>query len=107
MARDRAIIFDDSFNHEARNDHPCEARIALIFDVWHPDLSAREVKFLSFLQTAAMKRAKMVCEAAGVHGDTFSSGGIDQGRRVRPEDARVWGAAAAAAAGRRAQFPFF
>ena len=98
MARDRAIIFDDSFNHEAWNDHPSEARIALIFDVWHPDLSAREVKFLSFLQTAAMKRAKRVCEAAGVRGDTFYSV-IDQGRRVRPEDARVWGAAAAAAPG--------
>ena len=98
MARDKAIIFDDSFNHEAWNDHPSQSRIALIFDVWHPDLSAREVKFLSFLQTAAMKRAKRVCEAAGVRGDTFYSV-IDQGRRVRPEDARVWGAAAAAAPG--------
>lgn len=97
MRRDKAIIFDDSFNHEAWNDHPEEARIALIFDVWHPDLSTREVKFLSFLQTAAMKRAKAVCAAAGVEGDTFYSV-IDQGRRVRPEDARVWGAAAAAAA---------
>ena len=98
MARDRAIIFDDSFNHEAWNDHPSQSRIALIFDVWHPDLSPREVKFLSFLQTAAMKRAKKVCEAAGVVGDTFYSV-IDQGRRIRPEDARVWGAAAAAAPG--------
>ena len=97
MRLDKAIIFDDSFNHEAWNDHPEEARIALIFDVWHPDLSTREVKFLSFLQTAAMKRAKAVCAAAGVEGDTFYSV-IDQGRRVRPEDARVWGAAAAAAA---------
>ena len=39
-----------------------------------------------------------LCEAAGVRGDTFYSV-IDQGRRVRPEDARVWGAAAAAAPG--------
>ena len=90
MARDRAIIFDDSFNHEAWNDHPCEARIALIFDVWHPDLSAREVKFLSFLQTAAMKRA--VCEAAGVHGDTPPLGhrpGGACGPRTRGSGARA------------------
>ena len=98
MARDKAIVFDDSFNHEAWNDHPSQARIALIFDVWHPDLSAREVKFLSFLQTAAMKRAKKVLRGGGACGAADHSV-IDQGRRIKPEDARVWGAAAAAAPG--------
>ena len=34
MAESKAVIFDDSFNHEAWNDHADRARIVLIFDVW-------------------------------------------------------------------------
>ena len=30
-------------------------RIVLIFDVWHPDFSDEEVKFLSYLQKSQMK----------------------------------------------------
>jgi aspartyl/asparaginyl beta-hydroxylase (cupin superfamily) len=38
----KAIVFDDSFEHEAWNDGN-SARITLVFDIWHPDLTQREV----------------------------------------------------------------
>ncbi|KAJ8604361.1 hypothetical protein CTAYLR_002551 [Chrysophaeum taylorii] len=44
LVQDRAIVFDDSFDHEAWNDDPAMARIVLIVDVWHPDLTDMEVK---------------------------------------------------------------
>jgi len=54
------IVFDDSFEHEAW--HLGEStRIMLVFDVWHPDFSDREVQFFSFLQRARM-RAEMAAE---------------------------------------------
>ena len=37
----RCMFFDDTFEHEARNDSD-EVRIVLIFQVWHPDLSEAE-----------------------------------------------------------------
>lgn len=36
------IAFDDSFDHEARNDSD-DLRVVLIFEVWHPDLTTGEV----------------------------------------------------------------
>jgi len=32
-----------------------ETRVVLIVDIWHPDLSIEEVKFLSLLQNARMR----------------------------------------------------
>jgi aspartyl/asparaginyl beta-hydroxylase (cupin superfamily) len=40
-ARGEAIVFDDTIEHEAMNDSDA-LRVVLIFDVWHPDLSAAE-----------------------------------------------------------------
>jgi aspartate beta-hydroxylase len=42
----RCLIFDDSFVHEAWN-HSEHLRAVLIFDVWHPELSAAEREALS------------------------------------------------------------
>ena len=56
----RPIVFDDSFEHEAWHRGK-STRIVLVFDVWHPDLSDREVQFLSCLQRARM-RAEMAAE---------------------------------------------
>ena len=39
-----AIVFDDSFEHEAANEHETEPRIVLVVDFWHPDFSDEEVK---------------------------------------------------------------
>jgi aspartate beta-hydroxylase len=45
----KCLVFDDSFNHEAKNLSD-EERVVLIVDVWHPDLSDHEVALLSGLQ---------------------------------------------------------
>ncbi|CAM9526414.1 unnamed protein product, partial [Hapterophycus canaliculatus] len=39
-------------------------RVTLIADVWHPDLSNREVRFLSFLQEATLRLEKRMVEGA-------------------------------------------
>lgn len=41
----RCLLFDDSFEHEAWN-HTGRPRIVLIVDLWHPALSAAEVRLL-------------------------------------------------------------
>lgn len=89
LVQGTAVLFDDSFDHEAWNDAD-EPRIVLIFDVWHPDLSPREVKFLSFLQTAAMHRDKRLC---GKDGDNFFAV-IDKARDLAPDDTAIWGSSA-------------
>lgn len=42
----KAIVFDDSFLHSAWNDSD-SVRYVLIFDLFHPDLDAGEVEYLS------------------------------------------------------------
>ncbi|HEY2291105.1 MAG TPA: aspartyl/asparaginyl beta-hydroxylase domain-containing protein [Thermoanaerobaculia bacterium] len=42
----RCIIFDDSFLHSAWNDSD-ESRFVLVFDFFHPDLTAEEVEYLA------------------------------------------------------------
>ena len=46
----------------------------LVFDVWHPDLSDREVQFLSFLQRARMK-AEMHAEREARRAAAEQAGG--------------------------------
>lgn len=58
----KCYVFDDSLEHEAWNDHPTQPRVVLIFDIWHPDLSKKEIKFLSFLRKAKMTREKRICD---------------------------------------------
>jgi hypothetical protein len=41
----RCIVFDDRYEHEAWNHTPAE-RIVLIVDLWHPALSADEIRWL-------------------------------------------------------------
>eukprot|EP00596_Hydrurales_sp_CCMP1899_P008662 CAMPEP_0119053306 /NCGR_PEP_ID=MMETSP1177-20130426/74348_1 /TAXON_ID=2985 /ORGANISM="Ochromonas sp, Strain CCMP1899" /LENGTH=365 /DNA_ID=CAMNT_0007033229 /DNA_START=291 /DNA_END=1391 /DNA_ORIENTATION=- len=45
----KAIIFDDSFEHEAANNHPDQPRVVLVLDFWHPDFTDEEIKFLDFI----------------------------------------------------------
>lgn len=44
-------VFDDSFYHEAGNEHPTAPRIVLILDIWHPDLTPEEVSALNYIVT--------------------------------------------------------
>ena len=46
-----ALIFDDSIEHEARNDSD-ELRVVLIFDIWNPLLSEAEREMVRLLTTA-------------------------------------------------------
>ncbi len=46
-----ALIFDDSIEHEARNDSD-ELRVVLIFDVWNPLLSSHERDMVKRLSAA-------------------------------------------------------
>ncbi len=49
-----ALIFDDSIEHEARNDSD-ELRVVLIFDVWNPLLSASEREVVRELSAAQLE----------------------------------------------------
>jgi aspartyl/asparaginyl beta-hydroxylase (cupin superfamily) len=47
-----ALIFDDSIEHEARNDSD-EIRVVLIFDVWNPLLDPAEREMVRAMSAAA------------------------------------------------------
>jgi aspartyl/asparaginyl beta-hydroxylase (cupin superfamily) len=49
--RGEAFIFDDTIEHEAMNPSQ-ELRVVLIFDIWHPDLSAAERQAVAALIAA-------------------------------------------------------
>ena len=53
----RCLVFDDHFEHEAWN-HTDQDRIVLIVDVWHPGLSAEEVRLLEDLHRYAEGHAR-------------------------------------------------
>lgn len=44
----KALVFNDSINHEARNDSD-ETRVVLIFNIWRPELSAEERRLVAAL----------------------------------------------------------
>lgn len=43
LTEGKVIMFDDSFEHEAGNNHKSEPRVVLVLDIWHPDFSNEEV----------------------------------------------------------------
>ncbi len=47
----KAWVFDDTIEHEARNDSD-QLRVVLIFDTWHPLLSAEERRMITALNAA-------------------------------------------------------
>jgi aspartate beta-hydroxylase len=52
----RCLVFDDYYEHEAWN-HTDEDRIVLIVDLWHPDLTATEIRLLEGLHRYAYDHA--------------------------------------------------
>jgi aspartyl/asparaginyl beta-hydroxylase (cupin superfamily) len=50
------FVFDDSYEHEVWNDSE-EKRVILIFDIFHPDLNADEVEFLTAVENLTVKRS--------------------------------------------------
>jgi hypothetical protein len=61
LEKDKCLIFDDSFNHEAWHDGE-HTRINLILDFWHPELSDDEVKFFSMILKSKLKGEKLLSE---------------------------------------------
>ncbi len=55
----RCLVFDDYFEHEAWN-HTDEDRIVLIADLWHPALTATEVRLLEGLHRYAFTYARQL-----------------------------------------------
>jgi hypothetical protein len=62
------LVFDDSFQHEAFNDHATEPRLVLIVDVWHPDLSDAEVKLLETVRSGQLRAAKALSQSGALAG---------------------------------------
>mmetsp|Transcript_93920 Transcript_93920/g.223457 ORF Transcript_93920/g.223457 Transcript_93920/m.223457 type:complete len:349 (-) Transcript_93920:48-1094(-) len=56
-----AFVWDHSFEHEAWHEGP-ETRAVLIVDIWHPDLTDAEVKFLRTLQSCRLRAGKALAE---------------------------------------------
>lgn len=46
----KCLVFDDSLTHEVWNDSG-ESRVVLLFDFWHPDLTAAERKTIRLLES--------------------------------------------------------
>jgi len=58
----QCFVFDDSFEHEVFNptapqdsSMPIPPRVVLIIDIWHPDLTIEEVKYLKFMEKNQMR----------------------------------------------------
>lgn len=83
----KALIFDDSYNHEAWHDGS-QTRILLILDFWHPDLANEEVKFFKMLQKSRLKGERMLSEKMK-NNDTFFSI-IEQSKDLLKGDDNWW-----------------
>lgn len=56
-----AFAWDHSFEHEAWHEG-VEARVVLIVDVWHPDLTAPEVQLLRTMQNCRLRAGRAMVE---------------------------------------------
>merc|ERR1711994_96861 len=56
-----AFAWDHSFEHEAWHEGN-ETRVVLIVDIWHPDLTEAEVKFLGTLQNCRLRAGRLLAE---------------------------------------------
>ena len=60
----RALCFDDAFEHEVFNDTAAE-RAVLLFDVWHPELTADEIGAIqAMFEEVERRRAAREVEGA-------------------------------------------
>ncbi len=73
LEKGKVVMFDDSHEHEAANDHPTQPRVVLVMDIWHPDFREEEVKFLSFINKGQVLAAKKLSAAAKSQGEECDS----------------------------------
>ncbi|CAD7922197.1 unnamed protein product [Amoebophrya sp. A25] len=62
------FVWDHSYRHSAWNLSE-QTRLVLIVDIWHPELSDAEIKFLSALQQAKLRMGRRLVEAHKDHPD--------------------------------------
>ena len=87
LSAGRCVVFDDSHEHEAGNASAAEPRVVLVLDVWHPDLSDQEVRFLTFLNKGQMAAAhRLAKQAAGGVAGAGGGGGASAGEPGQPTD---------------------
>lgn len=84
------FVFDDSFDHEAWNDSDA-TRIVLIVDVFHPDLTAEEVKFMRFLQTSQASYMRAASDSGGIAASDDFLAMIEGGKGQEGVDQAVFG----------------
>jgi aspartate beta-hydroxylase len=93
----KCLIFDDSHQHEAWHDLSPDgrerslARVVLIVDIWHPDLTDTEVKFLSFIRSSQMRSAKAFSDARMIPKEADFFAIINQAREEGSDDKKVFG----------------
>jgi aspartate beta-hydroxylase len=91
----KCLIFDDSYQHEAWHDSVDEsggiARVVLIIDIWHPDLTDLEVKFLTFIRSSQMRQAKALSNLNLIPKQADFFAVIGQSREERSNDSKVFG----------------
>ena len=62
--RGELLVFDDAFEHEVINDTAAE-RAVLLFDVWHPELTADEIAAIqAMFDEVERRRAAREAEGA-------------------------------------------
>ena len=71
--------------HRSRDD----ARgITLIFDIWHPQITTKEQKFLSFLGNSKLRGQKKIVEKSGNKDNFFSI--IDRAQYLEVTKEELW-----------------
>jgi aspartyl/asparaginyl beta-hydroxylase (cupin superfamily) len=90
----RLLIFDDSYEHSAWNDSDT-ARIVLIFEIWHPALSAAERVavdgLLSRYNLLSQRRHALLASSAEAPEKAEAElGALVRAVNKRPDDAEAW-----------------
>jgi len=62
-----AFAWDHSYEHEAWHEGE-ETRVVLIVDIWHPDLTEAEVKFLRTLQNCRLRAGRLLAQECADRG---------------------------------------
>lgn len=83
----KLFVMDDSFEHEAWHEGE-ETRIVLIFDIWHPDLSDKEVRFMSSLQRSKLRQEQRMAEQDKSNENFYSL--IENTKGVLGDDDQWW-----------------
>jgi len=91
------IIFDDSHEHEAANDSTTDPRVVLVIDIWHPDLTDKEIKFFQFINNQQIIAAKRMHKQRqdemtdAVAGDDFLSVILNARSKSSVPVEEIWG----------------